>query len=63
MIWTGIINQTIIWPFKIDEGVKLNSDNNWDLIKKTFFCMIQIPALQFQSEVCIYAQQHSFSCI
>ena len=27
MIWGGIVNQTIIGLYKVDEGVKLNSAN------------------------------------
>lgn len=28
MLWTEIVNQTIIEPFKVIEGVKLNSVND-----------------------------------
>ena len=31
MIWAGIVNQIITEPFKVDEGVKLNSANNCNL--------------------------------
>ena len=27
MIWAGIVSQTIIEPFKVNEGVKLNRAN------------------------------------
>ena len=37
MIWAGIVDQTIIRPFKFDEGVKLNSANYCDFMDKTFF--------------------------
>ena len=37
LIWAEIVDQTIIRPFKIYEGIKLNSANYCDLMDKTFF--------------------------
>ena len=37
MIWTGIVDQTIIGLSKVDEGVKGNSVNYCDFLDKTFF--------------------------
>ena len=36
MIWAGIVNQTIIGPYKVDEGIKLNSANYNNFIDETF---------------------------
>ena len=37
MIWSGIVNQTIIGLFQVDEGVKLNNTNYCGFVNKTFF--------------------------
>ena len=37
IIWAGIVDETIIRPFKVDEGVKLNSANCCDFMDKTIF--------------------------
>jgi len=37
MIWAGIVNDRVIGPFKVDDGVKLNSDNYCQLLERTFF--------------------------
>ena len=37
MIWTGIVDQTIIGPFKDKDRVKLNSANKCDFMDETFF--------------------------
>ena len=37
MIWVGIIDQTIIGPFNIDKGTKVNSANYCDFMEKTLF--------------------------
>ena len=36
MIWTRIVNQTIIGPFKIDDKVQENSANYCDFMDKAF---------------------------
>ena len=43
MIWTGIVNQTITGSFKINEGVKLNSVNNCNIMDKPFFVLFTQP--------------------
>ena len=37
MIWAGIVDRTIIGPFRVDEGVKLNSASYCEFLEKTFF--------------------------
>ena len=37
MIWAGIVDRTIIGPFKIDEGVKINSASYCAFLEMTFF--------------------------
>ena len=37
MVWAGIVHQTIIGPFKVDEGVKLNSESLCAFLEKTYF--------------------------
>lgn len=37
MIWAGIVGSEIIGPFKVEEGVKLNSDNYCELLNAEFF--------------------------
>ena len=61
MILPRIVNQTIIGPFKIDEGFKLNRAIDCNFMNKTFF--VQYPVTDFESEVCIYARQSHFSFI
>ena len=46
MIWAGIVNQTI-GPFKVDEGVELNSANYCDFNGQDFLCMIKVQVLHF----------------
>ena len=36
MIWAGIVDRTIIEPFKVDEGVKLTSASCCEFLEKTF---------------------------
>ena len=37
MIWAGIVGDRIIGPFKVDEGVKMNSVNYTAFLDKNFF--------------------------
>lgn len=37
MIWAGIVNDKVIGPFKVDDGVKLNSASYCQLLDETFF--------------------------
>ncbi|XP_014780265.1 uncharacterized protein LOC106876286 [Octopus bimaculoides] len=37
MILAGIVNRTIIGPFKVDEGVKRNGTNYCEFLDQTFF--------------------------
>ena len=48
MTWAGIINQTIIRPFKVDEGLKLNSVNNCDFMDKIFFARYKSQSHSFK---------------
>ena len=59
----GIVDQTIIWPYKVDERVKLNCVNYWDFMNKTLFVLYKSQSHRFKSEMCIYVGQYSFSCI
>ena len=37
MIWGGIVGDCIIGPFKVDDGVKMNSVNYTKFLDKNFF--------------------------
>ena len=37
MIWAGNVDQTIIEPFKVNEGVKMNNANYCNFMDKTLF--------------------------
>ena len=47
MEWAGIVNQTIIGPFKVDKEVELYSANYCDFMDKTFVAWYK---LQFYSD-------------
>ena len=36
VIWAGMVDRTIIGPFRVDEGVKLNSASYCEFLEKTF---------------------------
>ena len=56
MIWTGIVDQIIIGPFKVDEGVKLDSANYCDFMAKTFFYVVEVPLSKFQGDMRTHAR-------
>ena len=37
MIWAGIVDEAIIRPFKVDEGVEMINANYCNFMDKTFF--------------------------
>ena len=58
MIWDGIVDQTIIGPFKIDEEVKLNSANDHDFIDKAFFTWYKSQSCCFKVK-CIFMHDNA----
>ena len=53
MICAGIVNQTIIGPFKFDKRVKLNSANYCDFTDNTFFAWYMSRSRSFKVK-CIF---------
>ena len=47
MIWTEIVDKTIIAPFKVDAGVKLNSANYCDFLDKNSFVLYDFLSHRF----------------
>ena len=37
MVWAGIINKEVVGPFRVAEGVKINSENYCQFLESTFF--------------------------
>lgn len=37
MIWAGIINNEVVGPFRVEQGVKINSENYCQFLKSTLF--------------------------
>lgn len=58
IIQAGIVDQTIIGPFKVDEGVKLNSDNYCDFIKKIFFAWYKSQFHSFKVK-CVFMHDNA----
>ena len=48
MVWDGIVDQTIIRPFKVDERVKLNGADYCNLMNKTFFTWFKFQSCSFK---------------
>ena len=48
MAWAGIVNQTIIGPFKVDEGIKVNNANYYDFMDKAFFTWYKSQSHRFK---------------
>ena len=63
MIWAGIVNQTLIGPFKVDEEVKLNSTNYCNFMNKIFFAQYKSQSCNFKVNYVLMldnAPSHSF---
>ena len=41
MFWAGIINSTLLGPFFVEEGVKINFKNYVDFFASPFYSMVQ----------------------
>ena len=50
MIWAGIVHRTIIGPFKVDEGVKLNSVSYCAFLEKTFLQWYKAQPRSFKTK-------------
>ena len=65
MIWARIFYQTINRPFKVTEGVRLNSAN-CDFLNKIFFAWYKFGAQSFKVR-CVFilenASSHAFKLI
>ena len=48
MIWAGIVNNTLIGPFRVPEGVKINSKTYIDFLKKNFMPWYRKQPLAFK---------------
>ena len=55
-IKAGIVDQTIIGPFKIDEGVWLDSANYCDFMDKTFFAWYKSKPRSFKVK-CVFMHE------
>ena len=58
MIWAGIVDSEIIGPFKVDDGVKLNSENYCKLLDETFFRWYKSKSRTFKRD-CIFMQDNA----
>ena len=56
MICAGIINQTIVGPFEVDEEVKLSSTNNCDFMDKTFFASYKSQSIKVK---CVFMHDNA----
>ena len=57
IIWDRILDQTIIRLSKVDEGVKLNSDNYCNFMDKTFFAWHLFQSRSFRVK-CVFMRDH-----
>ena len=48
MIWARIVDQIIIGPFKVDEGVQVNSANYSNFMDKTYFAWYKSQSCSFK---------------
>ena len=48
MIWAGIVDNRIIGPFKVDDGVKMNSVNYTAFLDKNFFPWYKAQSRSFK---------------
>ena len=53
MFWAGICGETLIGPFMVEEGVKINSDAYAHFLKQNFFNWYKIQPCSFKRK-CIY---------
>ena len=53
IIWAGIVNQSTIGPFKVNERFKLNCANNCNSIDKTFFALYKSESNSFKVK-CVF---------
>ena len=58
MIWAAIVNSEVIGPFKVDDGVKLNSENYCKLLDDTFFRWYKAKTRTFKRD-CIFMQDNA----
>ena len=58
MIWAGIVDDKVIGPFKVDEGVKLNSDNYCALLEGTFFKWYKSQSRKLKKD-CVFMQDNA----
>ena len=56
--WAGICKDTLIGPFMVEEGVKMNSEAYCDFLKQNFFKWYKIQTLPFKRK-CIYMHDNS----
>ena len=62
VICAVVVDQTIIGPFKVDEGVKLNAANYCNLMDKTFFEWYKSKFLSFKVK-CVFMHINASSHI
>lgn len=58
MIWAGIVGSTVIGPYKVDEGVKLNSVGYCKFLDGTFFKWYNKQSRDFKKN-CIFMQDNA----
>ena len=58
MIWTGIVNDRIIGPFKVDDGVKMNSANYTASLNANFFTWYRAQPRGFIPNACLCMIMH-----
>lgn len=58
MIWAGIVGDKVIGPFKLDQGVKLNTESYRQLLDHTFFQWYNKQSRAFKSK-CIFMQDNA----
>ena len=54
MVWAGIVDQTIIGSFKVNEGVKLDSANYCDFRDKSCFAWYKSQSCSFKMKCIMY---------
>ena len=58
MIWAGIVNDRIIGPFKVDDGVKMNSANYTAFLNANFFTWYRAQPRGFKTK-CMFMHDNA----
>ena len=62
MIWAGIIGSELVGPFKVEDGVKIDSAGYTQFLEKNLMPWMKKESAAFEEKHGIYAGQRILSC-